>query len=692
MRHTIQNLLIILSFVSTCNFHIDADDSIPDNKISELQELVVEAKRGWVESDRIVFIPTKQEKRLSNTPEDLIESMNLSMLQVKNGSIFSLNGGEVQIFINGKKADKIDTSTFWSHNVKRIEYLHQPKDPDFEGVDEVVNIIVSEYSVGGVAKLSGSYMSEFDESFDIASKIAYKRMTFSANVYDSYLDRKDMSYTGDEIYKDIYYNDSEYPSISNVFNKREHSFNNFLSTSFKAEYEDDKFYNSYILSYNHEKPSVIESESSNDWTDNIFLSNQSFEKTRSNLHEASMKNVFRYRFNPKFSFGGRLSYAYTFNNRNNRNIIGGTPPVCSPHNENLNNLALEIRPIYKFNDKLSFTLLGTADMTWDKIKYNGSNNISVRQFAGIYNAELRTYWNLRENLEVIFVPGFYGNSFTSNDSKSYDFEPTVGLWVTWSASSKYRLSCSAKYVTSSPGISKLSDAKIRTSEILWVQGNPSLQNPSSSSVSISNLLILNNLFNCNLSTIYRSGYNEVNLNYQAAAPQEGGLIKTYENSKTSHNLRVIFSGSLSLFDNTLRFNLKPAWEYYIFSKRRLNDFNFYGETNYLLGNFRFGISYMTGSKWLSEDGNLMHKTTDMLGCSVTYGLDNLYIGLIVRDILHKRARHSMQYRSENYSYSLNNYDTGRMVSLSVSYVFGYGKKVNENIDLQIDKGFNSGTL
>lgn len=692
MRYSIKKLLVILSLVSVFNFHINADDSIPDNKVSELQELVVKAKRGWVEADRIVFIPTKQEKRLSNTPVDLIESMNLSMLHVKDGSVFSLNGTEVPVFINGKKADKIDIATFWSLQAKRVEYLQQPKDPNFEGVNEAVNIVVSEYSIGGVTKLSGSYMSDIDETFDIASKIAYKRMNFSAMVYDSYSDMRVKGSAGDEIYKDIYYNGKEYSSITNNLNKKEHSFNNFISASFKAEYKDDKFYNCNILSYNQEKPSVIESESSNDWTDNIFFSNQSYERTKTNSHEASLKSMFRYRFNPKFSFGGTLSYAYTFNNKNNRNITGNTPPVYNPYNENLNNLALEIRPIYKLNNKLSFTFLGTADLTWDRIKYKGSNNINVRQFAGIYNAELRTYWNLRENLEIIFVPGFYGNSFSGNSSKSYYFDPTVGLWVTWSASSKYRLSCSAKYVTSSPGISKLSDAKIRNSEILWIQGNPSLRNPSTISASISNLFILNNMFNCSLSASYRNSHNEVSFNYQAAAPEDGGLIKTFHNSKTNHNLRVIFSGSLYLFDNKLRFNLKPEWEYYIFAKRRLNDMNFYGEANYLLGNFCFGISYSTGSKWLSEDGNLINRTTDMLGCSVTYGLDNLYVGLNIRDILHKRSRHSMKFQSENYSYNLNNYDIGRMVWLSVSYVFGYGKKVNENIDLQPKEGFNSGAL
>ena len=90
---------------------------------------MVESKRGWIEKDRIVYIPSKNEKKLSNSPETLIESMHLPILKVNSGNIVSISGEPVKIFIDGVEADQATIASFWTKEVLRVEYMENSTDP-----------------------------------------------------------------------------------------------------------------------------------------------------------------------------------------------------------------------------------------------------------------------------------------------------------------------------------------------------------------------------------------------------------------------------------------------------------------------------------------------------------------------------------------------------------------------------------
>lgn len=156
-------------------FYAGAEDSIP---AKELNEIVVVGDRGWVENGKIIFIPSRKEKQLANSPETLIKSMHLPMLKEKDGAIISLSGETVTIFINGIKADKIDLSTFWPKDAKRVEYLESPSDPKFEGAKHVVNFIMAQYTVGGVSKLDANQNIPGFGYYSASTKLVHKKMTY----------------------------------------------------------------------------------------------------------------------------------------------------------------------------------------------------------------------------------------------------------------------------------------------------------------------------------------------------------------------------------------------------------------------------------------------------------------------------------------------------------------------------------
>ena len=141
-----------------------------------LQEITVMAERGWIEDGKIIFLPSKSEKNLSNSPATLIESMHLPMLKVKNGEITSMSGDNVAIYINGVKANQNDLATFWPKLAKRVEYIENPTDAKYQGNLYVVNFVMTEYEAGGITRGSIDLQTPSYGRISVASKLVYKKI------------------------------------------------------------------------------------------------------------------------------------------------------------------------------------------------------------------------------------------------------------------------------------------------------------------------------------------------------------------------------------------------------------------------------------------------------------------------------------------------------------------------------------
>ena len=76
----------------------------------------------------------------------------------------------------------------------------------------------------------------------------------------------------------------------------------------------------------------------------------------------------------------------------------------------------------------------------------------------------------------------------------------------------------------------------------------------------------------------------------------------------------------------------------------------------------------------------------------TYGNGNLYLSASVDDIFNTRTKHWTRFRSSNYDFVKNEYLTGRKFSVSLTYTFGYGKKVDRSIDISGPQSVDSSVL
>ncbi|MDE5774099.1 MAG: hypothetical protein K2H86_06555 [Muribaculaceae bacterium] len=207
-----------------------------------LEEVVVEANRGWVEDGKIVFVPTKKEKQLANSAATLIQSMSLPILRVENGAIKTTNGRDVTIYINGRPADEVDLATFWPKHAQRVEYMENPQEGEYAGNRNVVNFVMTDYEIGGITKINGIQEYPLSGHYNVASKFVYKSsFTLGALVYANFTDYNMNRSTGTETFRNLYYNGRFHDVIKNEEEVRGATKNHGVSGAIVQKYFTQKF-------------------------------------------------------------------------------------------------------------------------------------------------------------------------------------------------------------------------------------------------------------------------------------------------------------------------------------------------------------------------------------------------------------------------------------------------------------------
>lgn len=193
MRNIFLLLCFSLSIIPTL-----ADEKSDSVASKELEEVVVTGDRAWIQDGVINVIPSKQEKKLSNSPETLLKSMHLPFLKVNEGKVTTLSGESVSFFINGEQVNEVDLATFWPKNVTLVQYMENPNDPKYAGATYVINFKMREYEAGGVTRIDGRQAFPNRGIYTAASKVQYKKWTYGAMFKGDYYRDHRSSMTGEK--------------------------------------------------------------------------------------------------------------------------------------------------------------------------------------------------------------------------------------------------------------------------------------------------------------------------------------------------------------------------------------------------------------------------------------------------------------------------------------------------------------
>ena len=678
MRLLVKILFQALILVCFQNVVLHANDTIA---AKQLEDIIILNKRCWVEKEKIIIIPNKKEKQLSNSPASLIGTMHLAMLKEKDGEIVTLSGERANIFINGIKADKVDIATFWPKNVKRIEYYESTSNPKYSGARNVVDFIVQEYSVGGVARLDALQKFPAYGYYSASSKISYKKLSFGALVYGNYFHDHGTSAKGVETYNDIFYKNNYYDFLKHEIEEHEFQRDNVLNITLNTKYVSQNFWAIHSFSYLCNRNPGSGTTDSGKWSDDLFGNEDSRLSTKSKSISPQLSGNYFARLSNKWNFSWYWSYSYFSNNNSNR--FTSDLSIDNYSNEDVHSVKIIALPSFKCTDKLRVQLRAQVDIDIYSIKYNRQASNEYNQNRLEFLSNLSFNWHLSDKLNISATPGIAISKLKDENVKHLYLRPTAGMSFNYKARPNIIMGGSLKFYMRSPKASEVSSAIVQSTNLIWITGNPHLKNLTSYDLYLSTHYLANDYLNISTGLGYVRTYNSLIYNYTAASDEKGGVIKHYTNAKPTSNYRANIDISGSFFNNHLSVSLVPQWRCTSTSGEyasTLNTLTFSSNIDLVFSNNSIRLMYEAPSKYLSLSGMEKSWEQDAWSISYTYGNGNVYFKLSIEDIFNKKHKSWVQYNSSNFSSTKHYLKTGRKLCVNFTYTFGFGKKIDRSIN------------
>ena len=677
-------LVGILLFYTAVYARGASTDEVDNTKY--LEEIVVEAKRGWVEDGKIVFIPTKKEKQLSNSAASLIQSMSLPILRTEDGSIKTINGNDVKIFINGRLASDVELATFWPKHAQRVEYMVNSQDGNYAGYRNVVNFVMIDYEIGGITKIDAQQEFPLSGAYSVASKFVYKsKFSLGAIVNTEFSDYNINISSGWEIFRNVYYNQQFYDEIKSEEKVNNATKNHGISGAIVQRYVSKMFGCMHQFKLRWSKSPGILSEGNKAWMPSLFGDDYYGYYSKSSSFVPGVSGMYRWTISPRWILNGEWEYLYNQNKSEAWSKTGDMTPIDNNTVESVNSFNFRISPSFYMSPKFMFNYVLVGDFTSYKTNYSGSATASCLQSRQNVDNSFNVYWNITNSLYVVANPRLNISLWQIEQVNEKQINPSVSVGAEWSANSRLNIMGEIQYNCYSANPNELNPVLVQSSELMWLKGNPYLMNNDAWFTVLSvNYLPLNRL-----SFSFHNNYSRSNggilFEYTPMDKDYGGVLKTAYNTSSSDHFSSSLGIHTSFFERTLTLHLQGIYNFakeYL-TKIDLHTFNWRVDASYTLGNVRLSLNYRSPVKALSNGGRETIREASRFDVSLTYGWNNLYMDFTLIDLFHKYSKQSVVYESQNYSFSTKNYNVGRAFSINLTYTFGYGKEINPNINASI---------
>lgn len=654
----------------------------------ELRGITARADTRYVQSDRVVYIPSTREKRAADNGLSLLRFMSIPSIRVSaiGNSVSTLSGGEVALFIDYARASDEDIKGMRPEDVKRVEVLDYPADPRFEGVAYAINFIMAKYEYGGYTSLSAQQGVLFPDwgYYSLSSKFSKGKMTY--DIFTGY-DR---------------FNSSHENSASKTFYDLDGGEVERTLAIDKSEVENNEMYLSARVKYASEATMV-----SNQFSirDNEFPHSNRLEHTAYNpalypsgLAESKNKRSSltpSWNGNWQFSFPRSLQLVVTPSAKYSRNT---SRSFFSEDNiENISNVKedewsanLGVSITKKFSQhSLTFRLNG--DLGGDRLRYTGSNPAEITYHDEAVGAYIRgnlRFGKLRLNPSVKF---YY--KWTSFGDEHYT-QPIPGYYISGGINfnRKHQLSFSSEMSNWTVGVAYRSPNTVVQNLLDAVKGNPKLKSWLYNSADVGYTWLPLQWLNLSAFVDYKRHIRPMDyIFYPTEINGREMMLRTYIKEGYFQIITEGIGATVRLFDNslTLQGDVKVAsyrkggrMPYQRTVVNSSLSANYYFGNFYLRGYFEFGEKETTRSERYYDRPcyYLLSGGWGIKGWRISVDLKNIFRS----DYLKGESYMDYgNYRAYNSYYGI---PYRRNIMFNISYTFKYGKKVREE---NIDRGSSS---
>lgn len=675
------------SFARADSINITKTDSVA----TQLQEVVVEGRTQRVIKHGVEYIPDKKSKNLASDATSLLRHMQIPQLRISpdGKSVTTYNDKSLSFFIDYMPASENDLSGLLPKDVVRVEVLDFPDDPRFDGAQHVVNFVMRKYTWGGYTKLtaSGGALSQYHATGYAYSKFVTGKWTLDANVSGGWSQTDRNTYTKTETFRDIFVGDRHYDEVTRISSSDGDykSLFNYENASIRATYATDSTLIRHTISFGRFDTPKEVSGASVIYNPQIFDADHSYSDTSERQIFPSINGYYRFILPKGNTLLAYWGFSYNSNSYNSIYTLGDMTPISNSSSEDTYSPHVGVQYSKKFAYDNTLRLFFTTSMDFFNTGYEGSYDGTQKLFAdeSMMFVEYMQNWKFGLSLYSRFGASYTVNRVNGvNNLKEWN--PRLGLQLSYQINDKHSVSAEAWWGNSHPQASTTNTALIRNDELMWTQGNPDLKNMLFSQAEASYTYIPTNILSLSATFRYTGNPHYIKYIYSTMTGYDG-VVKRPVNEGTLHDYIGYLSGSLRLLNNSLNFSLFGMVRHTRLGGEYPNSLtNIYGNINasYSRSHWSVQLYYATPYKSMN-DGQTTRKLKCSYGLSADLSFGDFRASLNFSNWFEKDRFMYRTLYTPHYSSVSETWDAGnsRSISVSLSYMFKYGKKVKQGDEL-----------
>lgn len=694
MKKRFINSILLAMIASSVMAQTETPDSI---KAQELEEVVVEGRNQRLGAEVSTYIPTSKQRNASQTAADLLNRMAIPQIKISaNDDITDLAGKSVDVFIDFLPATKEDLQGMRMQDVKKVEYYDFPSDPRFQGKAHVVNFVMQKYEYGGYVKAHGWENTSNAGQISLFSKMQYKRMTFDIAAGYFYLNQ---NYTGGDVYETFRLPQSD--GSVNVFERNSIQgkgkwIKNQYWPTFKALYSSDKITILNVVGASFDHTPRNNSSGFIEYTPAITERVDYSQNSSSRVNSISYSGYWNFILNDKNTINFSPRYAYSHTNTGSQYDEVGSGEFYNAARDNSHQFSGNLTYTHSFGKWGSLNAMFQTIITSNNTSYYGTANTSD-------NA--RTYRvgpGVQYSLSIGKVYGMVGFGYHWDRQKYLDYKddsaaPWIDFSLQYALNDRHSIRGEFHHMKSIPSSSYRSAAIIQSNPLMSYTGNPNLVSYGSYDAGVNYSFIPSNKFSI---SAFASTWIVDNRYVYDYVPSETGILRTIRQPGGGYSQWTYGAyASLRLFDGNLQLTAQLTGtsvhngEPYNLDKANIN---YAFQATYYLGNWNFSGLYYSPQGF--PDGCMVGtwmKTKSYYRIAAGWSNSSWNLQLQFANFArwnwrsNKSIMHSRYYDRIEQSYSINDHALAR---LSVTYTFGFGKKIQQGDEASQQSGVNSGIL
>ena len=691
--------IFIMIFVTV---PVYAQELVDTLKTRELSEVVVKAQMQRTSPTSTTYTPTAKQKNAAQNAIDLLRQLAIPQIIVNlvDNTVTTPSDQAVAMYINYIPASQEEIEGIRTADVRRVEFLDFPTDPRFHGNEHVVNFIMQKYEYGGYTKATVNenfLVGKLSSRGSIYSKFTYKSMAYDlyAGAYNHDIKHSGTStigrYTLENSVGEPYYLTRKETLDHSRFKENQYP------VTFRAIYDSDNVEIVNTVGFNFDQSPTAET-----------AGNLSFEPEQTGKHsyrrdEPSTSRYIIWSSNYYFilprnfhlSIAPGLNYGHT-NYSYRYQTSGGNSDILNDSKENVWQLRGSATVYKRFTGRQNAFFRAWYGSTSNDVSYFGSSPYD-NKFSDTYAGASLGYnfsnnkWNVSTDVALQWERN------KINELSVSDVYPLINVSASFSPSQKYSLRAYFHFGANYPGASEKTPNILQQNELMYYTGNPDLGLSRQITLNLSyNWMPSNNLS----ASAFAQYFGEYNLYVPVYSPYKDGtaLIRGFETDCDYNRTKIGVSFNYKLLDGNFQLAASPSLTFFrmtgLFNIFR-NPFTCNASATYYLGNFYFQASYQTRNLSVQGNRGVIYKDRDFYQLIAGWSRANWNIRFSAINLFRNDwlcATNTLSTPSYSETAFIDGNNLHRRLNLSVTYTFGYGKKVQRNNEVGEQSGVASAIM